>query len=68
MARSDVDAPVAAAVPAKLAAATQALALGAGFWVIGAIWDLTFAAASGTIGTWLQHRPRIRATQTAWQD
>jgi threonine/homoserine/homoserine lactone efflux protein len=41
----------------------QILVLGAIFWVIGAIWDLAFACASGTIGTWLRHRPRIRAAQ-----
>lgn len=39
------------------------LILGAVFWLIGAIWDLAFGCASGTIGTWLQHRPRIRAAQ-----
>jgi threonine/homoserine/homoserine lactone efflux protein len=38
--------------------------LGVVFWVIGAIWDLAFAAASGTIGTWLQHRPRLQTAQT----
>jgi len=43
--------------------ATQMLVLGAVFWIIGAIWDLAFACASGTIGTWLQRRPRIRAAQ-----
>jgi hypothetical protein len=30
------------------------------FWVIGAIWDLAFAYAFGTIGTWLEHRLRSR--------
>ena len=43
--------------------AIQMLILGAVFWVIGTIWDLAFACASGTIGTWLRHRPRIRAAQ-----
>ncbi|MGH3153343.1 MAG: LysE family translocator [Streptosporangiaceae bacterium] len=49
--------------PARASAATQMLILGAVFWVIGAIWDLAFACASGTIGTWLRGRPRIRASQ-----
>lgn len=49
--------------PAQGPQATQALILGAVFWVIGAIWDLIFACASGTIGTWLQRRPRIRSAQ-----
>jgi threonine/homoserine/homoserine lactone efflux protein len=49
--------------PAQGSQATQMLILGAIFWIIGAIWDLAFACASGTIGTWLQHRPRIRAAQ-----
>jgi hypothetical protein len=40
-----------------------ALALGAVFRAIGAVWDLAFAGASGTIGAWLQRRPRIRAAQ-----
>ena len=39
------------------------LILGAVFWIIGAIWDLAFACASGTIGAWLARRPRIRAAQ-----
>ncbi|MBV9794812.1 MAG: LysE family translocator [Actinobacteria bacterium] len=42
---------------------TQMLVLGALFWVIGAIWDLAFASASGAIGTWLAARPRIQAAQ-----
>jgi threonine/homoserine/homoserine lactone efflux protein len=41
----------------------QMLILGVVFWVIGAIWDLAFACASGTIGAWLQRRPRVRAAQ-----
>jgi threonine/homoserine/homoserine lactone efflux protein len=49
--------------PAAGPQAVQMLILGAVFWVIGAIWDLAFACASGTIGTWLQHRPRIQAAQ-----
>jgi threonine/homoserine/homoserine lactone efflux protein len=43
--------------------AGQVLILGAVFWVIGAIWDLAFACASGAIGRWLQCRPRVRAVQ-----
>ena len=49
--------------PAQGSAVGQILILGAVFWVLGAIWDLAFAYASGTIGTWLQRRPRIRAAQ-----
>ena len=40
------------------------LILGAVFWIIGTIWDLAFACASGTIGTWLQHWPRLQAAQS----
>lgn len=49
--------------PAAGPQAVQILILGAVFWIIGAIWDLAFACASGTIGTWLRHRPRIQAAQ-----
>jgi threonine/homoserine/homoserine lactone efflux protein len=49
--------------PAQGSQAAQMLILGAVFWLIGAIWDLAFACASGTIGIWLRHRPRIRAAQ-----
>jgi threonine/homoserine/homoserine lactone efflux protein len=49
--------------PAAGPQAIQVLILGAVFWVIGAIWDLAFACASGTIGTWLRRRPRIQAAQ-----
>jgi threonine/homoserine/homoserine lactone efflux protein len=49
--------------PAQGSEADQMLILGAIYWVIGAIWDLAFACASGTIGAWLQHRPRIQAAQ-----
>jgi threonine/homoserine/homoserine lactone efflux protein len=49
--------------PAQGSQAAQMLILGAVFWLTGAIWDLAFACASGTIGTWLRHRPRIRAAQ-----
>ena len=37
--------------------------LGTIFWLIGAVWDLAFACASGTIGTWLHRRPRLQAAQ-----
>src|SRR5690348_12789345 len=43
--------------------AVQMLVLGTVFWVIGAVWDLAFACASGTIGGWLQRRPRLQAAQ-----
>lgn len=49
--------------PAQGPAAAQILILGTVFWIIGAIWDLAFACASGTIGAWLQRRPRVRAAQ-----
>jgi threonine/homoserine/homoserine lactone efflux protein len=49
--------------PAQGSEVGQMLILGTLFWIIGAIWDLAFAFASGTVGTWLQHRPRIRAAQ-----
>jgi threonine/homoserine/homoserine lactone efflux protein len=41
----------------------QILILGITYWIIGTIWDLAFAFTSGTIGTWLQRRPRIRAAR-----
>ncbi len=50
--------------PAQGSRTAQMLILGTVFWVIGAIWDLAFASASGTIGTWLQHRPRLHAAQS----
>lgn len=49
--------------PAQGSRAGQMLILGAVFWVIGVLWDLAFACASGEIGAWLQRRPRIRAAQ-----
>jgi threonine/homoserine/homoserine lactone efflux protein len=49
--------------PAQGSEVGQVLILGAVFWVLGTIWDLAFAYASGTIGTWLHSRPRIRAAQ-----
>jgi threonine/homoserine/homoserine lactone efflux protein len=41
----------------------QMLVLGAIFWVIGTIWDVAFACASGTLGHWIRRRPRIRTLQ-----
>lgn len=49
--------------PAQGSQAIQMLILGAVFWVIGTVWDLAFASASGLIGNWLRSRPRIRAAQ-----
>ena len=49
--------------PGQGSEAGQMLILGAVFWVIGAIWDAAFACASGTIGTWLQRRPRLRTAE-----
>jgi threonine/homoserine/homoserine lactone efflux protein len=49
--------------PAQGSQAMQMLILGAVFWAIGTIWDLAFASASGMIGNWLRHRPRIHAAQ-----
>jgi len=46
--------------PAQGSQTVQMLILGTVFWIIG---DLAFASASGTIGTWLKHRPRIQAAQ-----
>jgi threonine/homoserine/homoserine lactone efflux protein len=49
--------------PAQGSRTAQMLILGTVFWIIGAIWDLAFASASGTIGTWLKHRPHLHAAQ-----
>ena len=49
--------------PADGSQTSQMLILGTIFWLIGAIWDLAFACASGTIGAWLHHRPRLQAAQ-----
>lgn len=49
--------------PSRGSQATQILVLGAVFWVIGVLWDLTFAYLSGTIGGWLDSRPGIRRLQ-----
>ena len=49
--------------PADGSKTSQMLVLGTIFWLIGAVWDLAFACASGTIGTWLHRRPRLQAAQ-----
>jgi threonine/homoserine/homoserine lactone efflux protein len=49
--------------PANGSETSQMLILGTIFWIIGAIWDLAFACASGTIGAWLHRRPRLHAAQ-----
>lgn len=49
--------------PAQGSAVAQILILGAVFWIIGALWDLAFACASGTVGGWLDRRPRLHAAQ-----
>jgi threonine/homoserine/homoserine lactone efflux protein len=49
--------------PADGSETGQMLVLGTIFWLIGAVWDLAFACASGMIGTWLQRRPRLQAAQ-----
>ena len=50
-------------VAARGAEALQILVLGAIFWVIGVVWDMTFAYLSGTIGNWLETQPRIQSVQ-----
>src|SRR5215472_12462177 len=49
--------------PADGSETGQVLVLGTIFWIIGAVWDLAFACASGTIGAWLHQRPRLQAAQ-----
>ncbi len=49
--------------PSRGSEATQVLILGAIFWAIGAVWDLAFASASGTVGGWIRHRPRVQKAQ-----
>jgi len=49
--------------PADGSETGQMLVLGTIFWLIGAIWDLAFACASGTIGAWLRRRPRLQVAQ-----
>jgi threonine/homoserine/homoserine lactone efflux protein len=50
--------------PERGSEATQILILGSVFWVIGAVWDLAFACASGSIGSWMQDHPTVRSTQS----
>jgi threonine/homoserine/homoserine lactone efflux protein len=49
--------------PDRGSQAIQILVLGAVFWVLGVLWDFTFAYLSGTIGSWLQRRPRLQTAQ-----
>jgi threonine/homoserine/homoserine lactone efflux protein len=49
--------------PARGSEVLQILLLGSIFWVLGALWDLIFACLSGTIGNWLERRPRVRKAQ-----
>jgi threonine/homoserine/homoserine lactone efflux protein len=49
--------------PSRGSEAVQILVLGALFWVLGVLWDVAVAYLSGTIGTWLQQRPRLQAAQ-----
>lgn len=49
--------------PARGSTAEQILVLGAVFWVIGAIWDLAIALASGSIGVWLHSRQSLHAAK-----
>lgn len=46
--------------PAHGSQVLQILILGGVMWVIGAIWDVGFAWASGGIGGWMQRRPCAR--------
>jgi hypothetical protein len=49
--------------PAQGPAATQVLVLGAVFWLIGTVWDVGCAVASGSLGEWLRQRPYVHALQ-----
>lgn len=49
--------------PGQGSATGQMLILGGVFWLLGAAWDLTFACAAATIGTWLARRPRAQTIQ-----
>lgn len=49
--------------PTRGSEVVQILVLGAIFWVLGVLWDLAVAFLSGTIGIWLERRPRLRAAQ-----
>jgi threonine/homoserine/homoserine lactone efflux protein len=51
--------------PGRGSQAVQILVLGTVIWAIGTIWDLAFACVSGTIGTWLESRPRRIRVQPA---
>jgi threonine/homoserine/homoserine lactone efflux protein len=44
--------------------AVQMLILGALFWTIGTLWDVGLACASGTVGRWLQRRPKAQHAQS----
>lgn len=48
---------------AQGSSAEQILILGTIFWTIGVIWDVGIAWASGSIGDWLNDRPRIHAAK-----
>jgi threonine/homoserine/homoserine lactone efflux protein len=47
--------------PGRGSAATQMLFLGLIYVCIAAVWDLSFALASGAIGSWLHPRPHVGA-------
>lgn len=49
--------------PGQGSATGQMLILGGVLWLLGAAWDLTFACAAATIGTWLARRPRAQTIQ-----
>ena len=49
--------------PSRGSQVTQMLVLGAVFWLIGTVWDVAFALASGTIGGWLHKRPLLQRRQ-----
>lgn len=53
--------------PARGSEAGQILVLGSVFWMIGAVWDLVLACASGSLGSWMRDRPRIRAAQPRFE-
>lgn len=49
--------------PSRGSEAGQILLLGSVLWAIGAIWDVAFAAASGSIGGWVTRKSRFQAAQ-----
>ena len=53
--------------PARGSEAAQILVLGWVFCMIGAEWDLVLALASGSIGSWMRHRPRVRTAQPRFE-